>query len=143
MNMQRIASAILVSALLVGCSDSDDNNQEVTTNTGSNAEVPADNNDNDNNTGTDREFEMTVTNLTYAQPMSPLAMIVHDGSFQGWRIGTPASVPLEQLAEEGSAAEMLAAASANPGVKMAISNEAVIAPGESDVLTIKLSGTAN
>ncbi|GLX76893.1 hypothetical protein tinsulaeT_02330 [Thalassotalea insulae] len=45
-------------------------------------------------------YQVTVSNLTYGQPMSPVAVVLHDmGDF--WQLGMSASMALENLAESG------------------------------------------
>lgn len=51
-------------------------------------------------------YEISVTNLTQAQPMSPIAVMLHnDGHF--WQVGESASNALEKLAESGDNGELL------------------------------------
>ena len=51
-------------------------------------------------------YEISVTNLTQAQPMSPIAVMLHnEGDF--WQVGTSASNALEKLAESGDNSELL------------------------------------
>ena len=52
-------------------------------------------------------YQVMVTNLTYAQPMSPLALVLHNEG-QLWSIGEMASVALENLAESGDNSAVLA-----------------------------------
>ena len=67
--------------------------------------------DNDNNTPTETEspapdinavYEITVTNATNSQPLSPPAFIIHNDGYPAWEIGVAASAGLEMLAESGS-----------------------------------------
>jgi len=51
-------------------------------------------------------YTITLTNLTYAQPLSPVAVVLHDEATM-WQIGQPASVALEKLAEGGDNTELL------------------------------------
>lgn len=44
----------------------------------------------------DYSYTVTVTNLTYAQPLSPLAVILHSDS-KMWMVGGAASLALEKL----------------------------------------------
>lgn len=46
-------------------------------------------------------YDVTVTNLTHSQPLSPMGILFHDDEFSPWQIGEPASVELEDLAEGG------------------------------------------
>jgi hypothetical protein len=52
-------------------------------------------------------YQVTVTNLTYAQPMSPVALVLHNEG-QLWSVGEMASVALEYLAESGDNSAVLA-----------------------------------
>lgn len=66
----------------------------------------------DNNNNNDgpmvRTFMITVTNLTNNQPMSPPGAILHAAGFSAWMVGSAASDELEQLAEGGDVAPLLA-----------------------------------
>lgn len=54
------------------------------------------------------QFEVSVTNLTHNQPLSPIAVAAHtQGSY--WQLGEPSSEALELLAESGDNTEFLAA----------------------------------
>ena len=55
-------------------------------------------------------FEVTVSNLTGAQPLSPIAVIAHQAGYQVFEIGSPATVGLEELAEGGDNSALLAEA---------------------------------
>ena len=44
-------------------------------------------------------YDVTVTNLTNAQPLSPVAVIAHQEGYSVFSIGTPATAGLENLAE--------------------------------------------
>ena len=67
-------------------------------------------------------YQVTVTNLTHAQPLSPVAVMLHrDGML--WQVGQSASVALEMLAESGDnsalmAQDMVVASGASDGVVM-------------------------
>ncbi|MEW6991998.1 spondin domain-containing protein [Colwelliaceae bacterium 6441] len=79
-------------------------------------------------------YEVTVSNLTYAQPLSPVAVILHDeGSF--WQIGEAASVALETLAESGDNASLLA----QEQVLAAQSGVGLIMPGMSETIEVMLT----
>ena len=55
----------------------------------------------------DATFEVQVTNLTLAQPLSPVAVMMHRAGFNSFIDGEPASAALELLAEEGDNADVL------------------------------------
>lgn len=87
-------AAFMPLLVLSGCNDSDSSNSK------QNPGVP------DIPVPSNYSFEVVVTNLTYAQPMSPVAVILHDeGSF--WALGETSSVGLEKLAESGDSSDLL------------------------------------
>ncbi len=53
-------------------------------------------------------FEVTLTNMTLAQPMSPVAVMLHRDGFNSFIDGQTASVGLELLAEGGDNTDVLA-----------------------------------
>jgi hypothetical protein len=76
-------------------------------------------------------YSVTVTNLTYAQPLSPIAITLH-GDTTMWQIGEPASVALEKLAEGGDNTDFIALDSNLAST----TGEGVVLPGTSATLTI-------
>jgi len=60
----------------------------------------------------DAVFTVQVTNLTNAQPLSPVGIVFHAQGFNAFIDGEPASLGIEQLAEGGSNAELLSEAEA-------------------------------
>ena len=52
-------------------------------------------------------YEISVTNLTANQPLSPLAVVMHGHGYHTMEIGQPASMGLEKLAEGGDAGAFL------------------------------------
>ncbi len=101
-------------ALLSGCSDDDD-------------EVKA------------FRYTVSVANLTANQPMSPLAVLVHNSDFQLFEIGHSASIALEHLAEGGSNAELIAMMSSDDNIDQGVSGNGLLLPGASDMVTITLN----
>ncbi len=83
---------------------------------------------------TPARFEVTAVNLTAAQPLSPIAVMVHDDSFSAFSIGQPASIALETLAEGGDNSELLATA----GALADTSGEGPLGPGASETLAVEL-----
>lgn len=88
-----IKSSLLaaVSLALVGCSDDDDNN---------------------NNAPSTAQFEVTVTNLTAAQPFSPVLLVAHSDGWNAFADGSRASDGIEVMAESGSPADLRSEAQA-------------------------------
>ncbi|MGF1851496.1 spondin domain-containing protein [Vibrio satsumensis] len=83
-------------------------------------------------------YDVSVTNLTPNQPMSPLAVLTHNTSFDLFEIGQSASVDLEYLAEGGSNAELLALSDSDANVYQGISGNGLILSGEQDMVSIRV-----
>lgn len=52
------------------------------------------------------KYEVTIQNLTKGQPLTPAAIVIHDGSFKLFELGVPSSKGLYMLAEDGKTAEL-------------------------------------
>lgn len=89
LNTILLSSLALSSMLLTGCGGLDN-----TTDTPTEPEPPS--------TDVNATYEITVTNATNAQPLSPPAFIIHNDGFPAWETGVAASAGLEVLAESGS-----------------------------------------
>ena len=76
-------------------------------------------------------FEVTVTNLTNAQPLSPIAFVTHDGAFRVFALGQPASAGLEVMAEGGDNTDLLEEAASAAGVFETRSTQGPVGPGSS------------
>ena len=76
-------------------------------------------------------YDITVANLTNAQPMSPVAGILHqDNTF--WQVGSPASNALEVMAEGGDNTDFINLEEA----LVSASSEGILAPGASTTVTL-------
>jgi len=84
-------------------------------------------------------FQIKVTNTTHNQPLAPLAVILHDSSYQAWSIGSPASTGLEMLAESGSPAELVAEAT---DAFTSTTGDGILLPGESATYDISATLSA-
>ncbi|MGL1959038.1 MAG: spondin domain-containing protein [Colwellia sp.] len=76
-------------------------------------------------------YTVTLTNLSYAQPLSPLAVLLH-GDSNMWMIGEPASLSLEKLAEGGDNTDLLA----DSVVLASSSGDGVVLPSASSTVTV-------
>ena len=110
-SLSKLTVATTLALLLSACND---NNGTV--------EVP---------TVVEYSYTVTVTNLTYAQPLSPLAVILHNDS-KMWSIGEASSPALEVLAEGGDNTDFLADATA----LATGTSEGVILPGTASSVEI-------
>jgi hypothetical protein len=79
-----------------------------------------------------------VSNLTNAQPLSPIAVIGHGEGYRTFAVGSAASVGLEELAEGGDNAALLAEAAANTATVVTATGAGPIAPAGSETLAIEL-----
>ena len=119
----KLLPALLIgsSLTLVGCGHNDDDDDEMVTPP---VVTP---------TPVNVTYEVTVTNLTYGQPLSPIAVALHDeGNL--WMIGENASTELETLAEGGDNSELLG----NSVILASTSGEAPLGPGASQTLTVTI-----
>jgi hypothetical protein len=79
-------------------------------------------------------YSVTVTNLTYAQPLSPLGVILHSDN-KMWLVGESSSQALEKLAEGGDNADFIA----DNNAIASISGEGIVLPGSAT--TVEVSTT--
>jgi len=84
-------------------------------------------------------FEVTVSNLSNAQPLSPIAVIAHQDAFSVFTVGSPASAGLETLAEGGDNSALLAEADAAAGTGDTASGAAPIGPAGSETVSLTLN----
>ncbi len=111
-------TTLIALLVLAGCDNNSNNGSAV-------APAPAPN----------ARYEITTTNLTTGQPLSPLAVLIHDNSAQAFTIGQPASAGLEQLAESGDNSQFLTQMNA----VVETSGAAPLGPGASETLTLELN----
>ncbi len=120
-----LAIKILVGALLIsGCSSSDDDPAPVP----DPAPAPP----------ATTSFEVTVSNLTNAQPLSPVAIIAHQDGYAVFAVGTPATVGLETLAEGGDNSALIGEADADARVLATASGTAPIGPAGSETIMFEV-----
>ncbi|MDO6446144.1 spondin domain-containing protein [Colwellia sp. 1_MG-2023] len=112
--------SLLPLALLSGCNDNDSSPMEV-----EEVVIPE---------PVVYSYEVTVSNLTYGQPLSPVAVVLHDEG-QFWQIGESASVALEVLAESGDNSSFLM----EENVLAGQSGTGIIMPGMSETIEVSLT----
>ncbi|MGH9193932.1 MAG: spondin domain-containing protein [Acidimicrobiales bacterium] len=64
--------------------------------------------------GGERTYEVTITNLTAGQPLTPPVVATHRGRDQIFDVGEPASVGVREIAENGNNAPLLRFLEADP-----------------------------
>jgi len=85
------------------------------------------------------KFEVTLTNLTTGQPLSPLVAIAHGSGFSLFSVGQPASVELEQLGESGETAPLVTSAKASSGYMDSAVGSGAVSPGASSMVTVSVT----
>lgn len=123
MNKLAMASIIAAAAVLSACSDNNNNsNGQVGA-----PEPPAE--------PTTLEYEVRVVNLTVGQPMSPVAVFMHDNTqTSAFSVGSEASVALEMLAEGGDNSALLDEYASIAST----SGASPIGPGSSETITVEV-----
>lgn len=81
-------------------------------------------------------FQVSVTNLTNNQPLSPLAVVLHHAGYHAWTDGMAATAGLEALAEGGDTSGFLADADADNTVLVTASGTGLIMPGATDTVEL-------
>jgi len=89
-------------------------------------------------------YEITITNLTSGQPITPAVFAAHSGRHDLFRRGAPASNGIQQLAENGGVGVLAAEAAANPSITAStVVGGAPLAPGASASVSLDVVGRAN
>lgn len=83
-------------------------------------------------------FDVTVTNLTNAQPLSPVAVIAHQDGYSVFTVGAAATVGLEELAEGGANGALIAEADADASVLVTASGTGAIGPAGSETIRVEV-----
>lgn len=85
-------------------------------------------------------YEITLTNLTVGQPLSPMVVLLHHEGYRLFEIGESASEALERLAEGAETEALIRLAQGSAAVVSAeVLNAAPLGPGRSASRTIELS----
>lgn len=84
-------------------------------------------------------YEIILTNLTGAQPIAPVAVVLHTSGYSAGSLGTSASVALEKLAEGGDNTMVLSEATAHASVLTSVAGAGVLMPATSETLMANVS----
>jgi len=87
-------------------------------------------------------FTVSVSNLTNAQPLSPIAVIAHQSGYSIFAVGSAATTGLEQLAEGGDNSALLAEAEADAMVSFTASGAGPIGPAGNEFVSVSLPESA-
>jgi len=82
--------------------------------------------------------EVVVTNYTAGQPFSPIACVVHDGTFSIYELGQPASPALESIAEDAVVSDLQDLVDAEDSAKMLVVGAGPIPPGGTDSVVVEM-----
>ncbi len=85
-------------------------------------------------------YEVTITNLTPGQIMSPPIVVSHRRNFRVFETGEAASPELAAVAEDADSAGLIALLGTEPRVGSVEIGSDVILPGQSQTVTISLAG---
>ncbi len=88
------------------------------------------------------QFEVSVTNLTAGQPLSPLALVAHQSGWKAFSTGAPASEALEMLAESGDNGPLIMAATEDTQVLTTASGAGILTPGSTESLSFTVAESA-
>jgi len=80
-------------------------------------------------------YSVKVTNVSSNQPLSPTAVVFHNGSYSAWEIGAAVTDGLEVLAEGGDPSAFLAEAGTYSDVMATAAGMGAVGPGGSDTVT--------
>ena len=119
------AAILSLTLLLGGCSDDDDDEEMMVEPEPTPMPVNV-------------SYEVSVTNLTYGQPMSPIGVALHSEG-QLWMVGESASAELEQMAEGGDNSALLALSVVNASA----SGDAPFGPGATQTVTVTIEDTTD
>lgn len=87
--------------------------------------------------GSPATYQVTVTNLTGTELLTPFVVATHRGGPRVFREGRPATYGLRQLAENGGVPVLADELTGRPGVSgVAVAGDAPVAPGASVSVTI-------
>ena len=87
--------------------------------------------------GLAKSYQVSVTNMSYGQPLAPLAVVMHEDAYQAWQVGVTASMGLELLAEGGDNSIFLQEALDKEVLETA-SGDGVILPGGTGSVELEL-----
>lgn len=105
--------ALVISSLIIGCETDDDMQTEAS-------------------------YQVSVTNITNGQPLTPLAVMLHNENYSPWELTQTASAGIEMLAESGSPDMLLSEANSSSYVYETASTTAPFGPGETASVTVNV-----
>ncbi len=80
----------------------------------------------------EQEYQISITNITHGQPLSPPVAFLHKANVSFWQIGEAATEAIEKMAEGGDTSDLLALAEAAPSHQ----SDAALAPGATQTFSL-------
>jgi len=90
--------------------------------------------------GHERSYDVTITNITRGQVITPPLVVAHGPGFTLFEVGTAASDELATLAETGNPGPLAGVVAGAPGVAAVATGAAPLMPGESVTISINADG---
>ncbi len=131
-----VGSILAAGLLLTGCDNSASTGSTPTAPNAPSAKIPTPTPPPSAPTAEPMMYTVTLQNLTYAQPMAPMAVALHSEETSMFSVGSAASPGLEKLAEGGDNSMLIDALSANDLVAAVKGGNGLILPSKSDTVTI-------
>jgi len=95
---------------------------------------------NDNNPATpgnpQATYQVTVSNITHAQVLTPLGIVLHRPGYSAWNAGSSVTVGLENLAESGDPSPFISEADLNANVDATAAGTSPFTAGNSQTVTV-------
>lgn len=88
-------------------------------------------------------YDITVTNITNNQPLTPIAVVMHTTGYNAWTLGSSVTTGLEELAESGSPTAFLAEADANGNVLTTKTNGSPTGPSGSVTISVTVDSSSD
>ena len=76
----------------------------------------------------ERTFQVTITNLTAGQPLTPPVLVTHSRKTSVFSVGEPTSMELQQIAENGNNTPLVGVLLADPNVHAVVEGSAPLVP---------------
>ncbi|MEC8374130.1 MAG: spondin domain-containing protein, partial [Pseudomonadota bacterium] len=143
----KLSTLLILSALMTACGDDGDTGRQGPA--GPQGEAGADGmNGADGADGEDGEdgvngnsavYTVQITNLTFAQPFAPAAVILHESGYMAFNEGMPASMGIEVMAEGGDPSMVISEAMASTDFLDAQNSGGILPPrmtGEMQTLVV-------
>ncbi len=78
--------------------------------------------------GEEGTFQVTITNLTSGQPLTPPVLVTHSRETSVFSVGDATSMELQQIAENGNNSPLVGALLADPNVHDVVEGSAPLVP---------------